>query len=138
MKRHLFLALFLLTTAAAWAQSTTPLTLSFKFVNVVEGYDHDCKTQVFVDGELLATSRVVKETQGATMVVNVPKGRHRIRVVNWALYEGTWEEHTVANNYSFDAIFEDQYNFSGKKAKLYLIFDVDNGTKHSWGKKIKK
>ncbi len=137
MKRHLILALFLLTAGTAWAQNSS-LAVYFKFVNVVEGYDHDCKTQVFIDGELVGTSGVVRETQGESVVVPVSKGRHEIRIVNWALYEGTWEEHTVANNYSFDAIYEGQRTIAKKKEKLYLVFDVDNGPSHSWGKKKKK
>jgi hypothetical protein len=68
--------------------------------------------------------------------VSVPAGDHKLRVVNWAKYEGTWEEHTVENNYSIDCMHEEGHRFS-KPEKLYLVFDLDSGTQVSWKKPVK-
>ena len=66
--------------------------------------------------------------------VEVPVGYHELRIVNWALCEGTWEEHTIENEYSIDATYEEGHTFK----KLYLAFDIDNGTFASWKKPLKK
>jgi hypothetical protein len=41
-----------------------------------------------------------------------------------AYYEGTWEEHTVANEYSLDALYEGEVSLK-KKLTLDLVFDID-------------
>jgi hypothetical protein len=134
------LALLLLCTAAI--AQTTSLKVNFKFVNLVEGYDHICKTEVFIDGESKGVSPEVKESVGATFTVDdVPVGKHDIRVVNYALYEGNWEEHLLENNYSIDCLFEESgHDFKAKPCKLFLVFDIDDRTLAGWKKapKVKK
>ena len=50
-----------------------------------------------------------------------------MRIVNYALYEGNWEEHTVENNYSYDCVYELNQNFKKRKYTVDLVFDLDNG-----------
>ena len=132
------MALLLICTLAV-AQNTQ-LKVIFKFINLVEGYDHMCKSEVFIDGASVGVSQEVKESAGAGFTVDVPVGKHDVRVVNYADYEGNWEEHTIANEYSIDCIFEAKgYSFK-KPVKLYLIHDIDDQTLAGWNKapKVKK
>lgn len=138
MKKLMFAMVLMLASSLAFAQ-TVDLKVTFKFINIEEGYDHECKTQVLIDGQEVGVSPTVKESAGASFVVQVPTGSHTLKVVNWALYEGTWEEHTIANNYSIDCVFEETHNFK-KAEKLFLIYDIDDQTLVGWKKapKVKK
>jgi hypothetical protein len=139
MKKTLGTVALLILGTLAFAQST-PLKVTFKFLNIVEGYDHDCKTEVFIDGESVGESGTVKESAGASFTVNVPVGKHDLKVVNYALYEGTWEEHSIENEYSIDCTYEESGHNFKKASKLFLIHDIDQGTFAGWKKapKIKK
>lgn len=108
-------------------------TVTWKFINVEEGYDHKNKCEVYIDDELVGTSTETLETETNSITVEVPTGSHRYKVMNLALYEGEWEEHTVANDYSWDCFDEGTHNF-GKKNKLFLLFDIDEGVSTSWKK----
>lgn len=134
MKKLLAISLFLLGSLVAYSQIT--MVINFKFINIEEGYDHQCKTLVLIDGETVGESKVTPQSKGATFTVKVPKGNHELSVVNWALYEGNWEEHTIANNYSIDATYSASRKFK-KPEKLYLLFDLDEGTRSSWNKPVK-
>lgn len=111
------------------AKKSSALKIDFKFENIEEGYDHLCKTNVYVDGELLATSSEELQSKPNSVTVSIPKGEHNIRVVNLALYEGNWEEHTKDNNYSIDCLHEFRYNFKKKNYNLKLVFDLNSDTK---------
>jgi hypothetical protein len=139
MKIINFLFVCLLSMGMVTAQ-TVPVQVSFKFVNIEEGYDHLCRTQVLIDGQEAAVSAEVLQSKGATVTVQVPKGSHDLRIVNWARYEGTWEEHTVENNYSLDCTYEEFGHSFQKADKIFLVFDLDGQTHVNWGKapKIKK
>lgn len=136
MKRTILLSLFLLLAFAGFSQ-TAKLTVNYKFEGIEPGYDHDSKTQVYIDGEFIGESGVSPESKGGSFTVNVPAGQHTLRVVNLALYEGVWEEHTVENNYSVDCVYETYRTFK-KPEKLYLVFDLDSEMYASWKKPVKK
>ena len=133
MKSLRFLTLLLFVSGFAFGQTTT-LTTTFKFANIEDGYDHMCKTQVWINGELAGESKEVKESAGGSFTVNVPYGEHRVRIVNLAEYEGTWEEHSIANEYSLDCLWEGVHKFDKKGAKVFLLFDLDARTAVSWKK----
>ncbi|MCB9284339.1 MAG: hypothetical protein H6563_09725 [Lewinellaceae bacterium] len=135
MKKTLFLLSFSLFAFHLFSQ-TTLLTVNYKFAHIEEGYDHNSKTQVLIDDDVVGESQVAPQSQSSTFTVSVPKGSHNLKVVNWALYEGVWEEHTIENNYSIDAFYETDHNFK-KAEKLYLVFDLDNGMMASWKKPVK-
>lgn len=133
------LAMVIMTGTLALAQKTTKMTVEFVFINIEEGYDHVCKTEVSVDGKVVGSSPEVKQSVGAKFSVQVPKdGTHDLLVMNLAKYEGNWEEHTVDNDYSIDCFVQKSgHAFKGKGKKLYIVFDIDTETHASWGKKVK-
>jgi hypothetical protein len=131
--RHFLIAAALMLTFQLGFSQNGPFKVTWIFKNIEEGYDHTCKTQVWVDGEMVGESGEYSESEGGTMTVSVPAGTHDLRVVNLALYEGNWEEHTTANNYSIDCVFEESHKFTGKD-KLFMLFDIDNGVFFSWKK----
>ncbi len=102
------------------------LEIAYTFKGVVDGYDHKNKIQVYVDGTLVGESYAKKETEPNSYSISVPKGKHDIKIINLAFYEGRWEEHTEANNYSFDCIVDDEFNLA-KNSKLSIVFDLDSG-----------
>ncbi|MCG3166798.1 MAG: hypothetical protein POELPBGB_02580 [Bacteroidia bacterium] len=131
--KSLALIIALFSTTTLFAQGK--LTVSWLFCNIVEGYDHDTKCEIYIDGNLVTTSTVTKESQKNSVTVTTTPGKHNVKVVNLALYEGNWEEHTIANTYSIDCLYEGSMNI-GKKSLLSLIFDIDSGTISS-NKKLK-
>jgi hypothetical protein len=133
MKTSFGFALLMMIAVSATAQNSSLIT-TFKFAGITEGYDHVCKTQVWVNGALAGESNEVKESVGATFTVEVPAGDQQIRVVNLANYEGNWEEHTIDNNYSIDCLWEGTATFGKKPSKLFLLFDLDGTTLASWKK----
>lgn len=137
MKKFLAFSFFLMLAFSGFTQKTK-LLVNATFTGIEEGYDHDCKTQVYINGKMVGESAVAKQSKGATFNVDVPVGKQELRIVNLALYEGNWEEHTVDNNYSIDCTYENTITFNSKPAKLYLLFDLDNGTQVSWKKPVKK
>jgi hypothetical protein len=98
--------LCLLSCLTVMAGKTVQLTVNWTFLEVVEGYDHDNKMVITVDGQLIGESPVFKQTNKSSFTVSIPKGKHEVRVMNHALYEGKWEEHIKANSYSVDAYYE--------------------------------
>ncbi|HNV99935.1 MAG TPA: hypothetical protein PKL06_11240, partial [Chitinophagales bacterium] len=63
--RKLLTILFIVSVAAVQANEPIPpakgnvtITVKWSFKNIVEGYDHDTKTELYVDGKLMATSTV--------------------------------------------------------------------------------
>ncbi len=103
-------------------------TVNYSFKGIVEGYDHDNKTELYVDGNLVATSTIAKESQPNFVTAKVKKGKHSIQVINYAMYEGTWEKHTIENNYSIDCTYEATLDINKKAKTLTLLFDIDDKT----------
>lgn len=101
-----------------------PLTVTWIYKNVEEGFDHDNRTEVYVDGNKVGTSDIYKESKKGTMTVMVPAGEHQITIENYAYYEGNWELHSIENNYSVDAFYSINLNFK-KKRYINLVFDIE-------------
>lgn len=131
MKKILILASLLIGFSVAATAQSGKLKISWSFKNVVEGYAHNNKCVVYIDDEKIATSTERSEDKKNKMTINVPMGEHHIRIVNFAQYEGNWEEHTIANNYSIDCIVDEDHIF-GKSNSLSLVFDIDSGTAVYW------
>lgn len=136
MKKLLLAAILVFSISLTFAQ-TTKLTVNVKFIGIEEGYDHQTRTVVFINGNEVGTSPETLESKTGSFTVEVPKGNHQLQVINYALYEGNWEEHSLANEYSIDCIYETTRSFK-KPEKLYLLFDIDSGTEFSWKKPVKK
>lgn len=103
------------------------LFVKWKFDHIQDGYDHDNRIDVFVDGEKFMESDVAPQSKPGALTVPLPPGDHDVRIVSMALYEGTWEEHTIANDYSIDCEWNGRVR-GDKKTKLKLVFDIDSGT----------
>ena len=102
------------------------LKLDWKFTGIEDGYDHVNKMVVYVNGELVGESPSAPQSQRQKWSIDVPDGAFELRVVNHALYEGTWEEHTVANNYSVDCLLETSVSARSKHS-FKLVFGLDDG-----------
>jgi len=87
-----------------------------------------------MDESLLGESAEVIESRGGSFSVSVPYGEQTIRIINQALFEGEWEDHTIENNYSIDCLWEGSHTFGKKANKLFLLYDLDAGTLASWKK----
>lgn len=123
MKTILLTCLLLLIGGQVFAQDGK-LTIKWTYLNVVEGFDHENKIAVWIDGNRVGESGSYKETETGTYNLTVPTGMHRIKVIGYAYYEGQWEEHTIENDYSVDAIVEEDYSFA-KKNTLTIAWDID-------------
>jgi archaellum component FlaG (FlaF/FlaG flagellin family) len=112
------------SSVAATGEST--LTVGWKFLNIVDGYDHESQLKVYIDGSLVKTSKVMKQSKKGTLTVKVPSGAHTVRLESWAYYQGTWEAHTIDNDYSHDAFYENDLLFLNKRKRtVQLVFDLD-------------
>jgi hypothetical protein len=102
-----------------------PLSLTWSFMGIEEGYDHLNKMAVYVNGELVGESpEALQSSPKQQLTVDVPDDGFTLRVVNMAFYGGVWEEHTVANNYSIDCAFERSIP-ARKKHKFKVLMDLD-------------
>lgn len=101
------------------------LVVSWKFNNIEEGYDHLSRMRVFVDGIEYGTSPESPESVGGEFTISIPRGLHQIRIVNQALIDGNWQDHTIVNDYSVDAVYEKEIEIK-KSVRVHLIIDLDN------------
>ena len=126
--------LLLIASADAFAQK---INVSFKFKGIEAGYDHQTRCVLFVDEVETATSEAKLQSKGGKFSAKITPGVHKIRIVNYAQFEGTWEAHTIENDYSQDCTYEAEIDFGNKKSKLEisLIFDLDKGTEAKLGGK---
>lgn len=107
------------------ASGTVPLVITWKFTNVIDGYDHENRMQVYVDGKLVGTSQTGPQSKQMTYTVNVPAGSHDIAIEDYAYYDGKWELHSRENDYSIDAFYMTRMNFKKKKKTVNMVFDID-------------
>lgn len=126
MKKSLLLiALFIsIFTLGSFAQKQGIITVNTSYKGIVEGYDHINRTDIYVDGKLIGSSSGQVQSKPNSFQVKVSRGSHDIRVINMAFYEDTWEEHTIANEYSLDALYEGSIKLK-KKLSINLVFDID-------------
>jgi hypothetical protein len=124
-KTILLFTLFIsLLTLGAQAQKKGTITVNASYTGIVDGYDHINKTMVYVDGELAGETSEQVQSKPNSCSVSVPRGKHSIRIVNMAYYEGNWEEHTKVNEYSIDALYEGDIELK-KKLTINLTFDIE-------------
>lgn len=125
MKKQLlvFTLTLCMFTLNAVAQKTGVITINTSYNGILDGYDHICKTRVYIDGELAGeTSEQVQSKPNSCSVI-VERGTYDIRIVNMAKYDGNWEEHTIANEYSIDALYEGEVRLK-KELTINLVFDI--------------
>ena len=124
MKKFLTL-IFLVTSFISHAQKDVKLSVDWVFKNIIEGYDHNNKVSIFIDGVLVGESSVGLQSKKNSMTVKVSQGKHDARVVDYAYYQGEWQEHTKDNEYSVDAFYQDRLDFRKKPRKISMVFDID-------------
>lgn len=123
----LFISIFTTTILFAAPPKNGKVTVKWSFKGIVEGYDHQNKIAVFVDGEKVGESSQQLESKPNSYSVSVPVGKHSIKIMDYAYYEGKWEEHTIENTYSIDCSYESDIKVK-KKTSITLLFDIDSGT----------
>jgi hypothetical protein len=116
-------SIFILLLSAS-AQKNGRIDIKTSYIGILEGYDHINKTQLFIDGSLAGESPESLESKPCSLSVEIPRGNHEIYIVNLASYEGKWEEHSKANNYSIDAFYRGKHKVK-KKMSIDLTFDID-------------
>ncbi|MBI3237971.1 MAG: hypothetical protein HYZ43_03855 [Flavobacteriia bacterium] len=102
-----------------------PLMVTWIYKNVEEGFDHENRMVVYIDGKKMGTSAIFAESKKGSMTVNVPPGQHDVVIENYAFYEGQWELHSIENNYSVDAFYSTNMIFAKKKRSVNLVFDIE-------------
>lgn len=123
-KIFLFIALIInLFAFSANAQKKGVLTVNTRFTGILNGYDLQNKTMVYVDGMIAGETTEKLQSEPNTCSLYIPRGKHTIRIVNMARNNGRWEEHTYKNNYSIDAFFESRIKIR-KKHSINLVFDI--------------
>ena len=122
--KNVLLLCLLFTATSISAQKKGKITFDYVTVNIIEGYDHDSRLVVYVDGEKIATSEVHKESDHKKLTVSVTQGKHKIRAVLETLYDGVWEEHTKANEYSVDSEYDSELTIK-KKVTIIMKMDID-------------
>jgi len=115
---------FTLSTLTTLAQKKGTITVKASYTGIVEGYDHINKTVVFIDGVQAAETSEALQSKPNSCTLSISRGNHDIRIVNMAYYEGSWEEHTIANEYSLDALYEGTVTLK-KKMTINLVFDIE-------------
>lgn len=93
------------------------------FRHVKEGYDYDSRMHFYLDGDSVGCSDIFKLTAKGSANLDVPKGNHVLRVVNYVLYKGKWEMQSLANDYSLDAFVSADLD-PDRKNELTLHFDI--------------
>lgn len=127
MKKALLLiiALFGLNSASfAKGSKVKTLTIEISFKGVEEGYDHLSKSDIYINGDFVGSTVEHKETRKISKTIEVPSTEFDFKLVNFAYYEGKWEEHSIDNNYSVDCIIDETLKL-GKKKKIVVTFDLD-------------
>ncbi|MFN3940153.1 MAG: hypothetical protein ACK4IY_06175 [Chitinophagales bacterium] len=131
MKEKLIIgiSLFLILSIGSVQAQNAKLTIKYRFKGIEQGYDHTTQTKVFIDGNELCAGNEHKQSKPSAFTCMVPSGKHDVLIMNYAYYEGTWEEHTIANNYSIDCLLNREMTFREKKKySIKLLFDIESGT----------
>lgn len=119
----LFTLIISMFTINTFAQKTGIIRVNTSYTGVLDGYDHINKTMVYVDGMLAGETSEQLQSVPNSCVITASKGKHSIRIINMANYEGNWEEHTIANEYSIDALYEGEIKLK-KEITINLVFDI--------------
>lgn len=102
-----------------------PMEVSWRFIHIEKGYDHLSRMLVYVDDVEYGVSPQAAESIGGTFEVKIPRGQHRIRIVNQSFVKGVWQDHTIVNNYSVEAVYEKSVEVK-RGLKVTLVIDLNN------------
>ena len=116
----------LLKAAVSNAKQIT-ITFKYQFIHEGEGKDINTRLKVYVDDVVKGVSLAKVESDANAVTIEIPSGNHKIRAVIESEFEGVWEEHTIANEYSIDCIYLVEMDFT-KHVRVDLVFDIEKGT----------
>lgn len=119
------------------AAETVNLTINYEVLNTIQGYSYESRVDVYVGGTFIGSSSVKDQQTPNSVTVKVPTGKHAVKAVMLAKYEGEWQERTISNQYSQDFVWEKVVNFK-KDMKVKLFFDIDTGVHEKKKPKKKK
>jgi citrate lyase beta subunit len=103
------------------------ITFKYKFIHAAEGKEINTRLKIYVDDAVKGVSLAKMETESNTVTIEIPTGKHKLRAVIESEFEGKWEEHTVANEYSIDCVYLSETDFT-KHVRVDIIFDLEKGT----------
>ena len=112
------------------AQKVKHLTITFKYQFVHDEGEAELintRLKVYVDDVVKGVSLEKKEAEANHVTVEIPEGHHKVRAVIESEYEGNWEEHTIANEYSIDCVYQHEDDYK-KHVRVDIIFDTIKGT----------
>jgi hypothetical protein len=118
-------SLLLLSLLVSSSALAAPIKVGWRFTNVEPGYAHENRIDVYVDGNKVLQSTVKPENKPNKLKLELKPGPHQVRFVNLALYEGTWEEHTIENDYSVDCLWQVDVPDAHPKS-IRLVCDIDS------------
>jgi hypothetical protein len=108
------------------------LFIEWAYHGLVNGYVYPNRVEVFVDGVLLGISESVLQSDTGRFELQLPKGKHSIRVSTYCWYNNRWEAQTIQNGYSVDGFYRGKHRFRAHE-QLVLLMDIsDGGTKVEW------
>lgn len=122
--KNVTLLIFLFVGSLTFAQKMGNLKVEYNFLAINEGYDHDTKMELYVDGNLVMTSTVKKESNGNNFSYKLTRGKHIIKLVNYTFYDGNFEVRSIANNYSTEGTIEREVQIK-KKNTIKVTFDLN-------------
>lgn len=123
-KPFLLLMLFLcFASLGVFAQRTGSLTINTQFTGILNGYDLNTKTAVYIDGDLVGETTEQLQSKPNSFSIHLKRGKHTIKLVNLARCNGKWEIHSYANNYSIDAFYQRKIKLK-KELTINLLFDI--------------
>lgn len=133
MKKKSAIILFLLFACIGISRAESinakliTITFKYSFIHEGEGKDINTRLKIYVDDVVKGVSLAKKEADANAVTIEIPNGFHRIRAVIESEFEGVWEEHIVANEYSIDCVYLSEMDFV-KNVRVELLFDLEKGT----------
>jgi hypothetical protein len=127
--KNVFFFAFTWFTLIGFSQSDPEkfsVNIAYSFKNIEAGYDHVNKIIVYVDGREAGQSKPKNQSDRNSLKIQVTKGKHEIKVENWAYYNDQWELHDTENGYSFDLINTETMNVTKNKSMI-IVYDLDEG-----------
>lgn len=124
MRQLINVLLFCLLASNTFGKSSS-VTIKWSYLNIEAGYDHENKIQVSVDGQIIGESKTFLQSNVGSFTFTSTPGSHLIQVKGYSLYEGSWEEHTIENQYAIDAIVNETYDLK-KENTLTILWDLNN------------
>jgi hypothetical protein len=129
--RHLSVFILLLSislglSALSSNKGKPTIIIKYSFINIVDSCNYLNRIVVFIDGEKVAVSIEKKQSEPNSLSFSIKKGKHKIRIMDEVFFQGKWEEHTLANDYNIDALYESEMLVK-KNQTINLVFDLDKG-----------